>query len=98
VLSGFESAAGECWDRHDLLDAGILIGSLTITGLGFKLSYELVNLAGVIFTSFWSARIISYIMGTALDSCPVTYSWRTGGPALTKMGIPALAAHLFIFY
>ncbi len=101
LLWGFESAGRGMLGIGTICSmAGILIGSLTITGLGFKLSYELVNLAGGnIYILLVTTAIISYVMGTALDVMPCyIFLAVLVAPALTKMGVPALAAHLFIFY
>ena len=101
LLQGFENAGRGILGIGTICAmAGILIGSLTITGLGFKLSYELVNLAGGnIYILLLITAIISYIMGTALDVLPCyIFLAVLVAPALTKMGIPTLAAHLFIFY
>jgi len=101
LLQGFENAGRSILGVGALCAmAGILIGSITITGLGFKLSYELVNLAGGnIYILLLSTAIISTIMGTALDVIPCyIFLAALVAPALTKMGIPVLAAHLFLFY
>jgi len=101
LLKGFEdSGRGIIGIGCICAMAGILIGAITITGLGFKLSYELVNLAGgsVILLIVMTA-IISTIMGTALDVIPCyIFLAVLVAPALTQMGIPKIAAHLFIFY
>lgn len=80
--------------------AGIIVGVITLTGLGLKLSGLIVGLAGgsVALTVVYAA-IAVWLLGLAV---PVTASYIIAAvmiaPALTAVGIPALAAHMFIFY
>jgi TRAP transporter 4TM/12TM fusion protein len=80
--------------------AGIIIGSLTLTGLGIKFSGLLVALSGgsmLMLAILTSAAI--YIMGMGISSV-ATYILMgvMVAPALTQMGVPLLVAHFFIFY
>jgi TRAP-type uncharacterized transport system fused permease subunit len=71
-----------------------------LTGLGFKLSYELGNLAGAsIIILLFITAVASTIMGMGLPviSCYILLVILVA-PALGKMGITPLAAHLFVFY
>ncbi len=80
--------------------AGIIVGTVTMTGLGLKFSTILINLAGgskilgLLYTGF-----ILLILGLAL---PITASYIIAAvitaPALVKLGVPDYAAHMFIFY
>ena len=80
--------------------AGIIVGVVTLTGLGLKLAGIIVALAGgsVVFTVILSALAV-WLLGLAV---PVTASYIIAAvmiaPALTQVGIPAVAAHMFIFY
>jgi TRAP transporter 4TM/12TM fusion protein len=80
--------------------AGIIVGVVTLTGLGLKLSGIVVGLAGgsVPLTVLFAALAV-WMLGLAV---PVTASYIIAAvmiaPALTQVGIPALAAHMFIFY
>ncbi|MBA2571370.1 MAG: TRAP transporter fused permease subunit [Chloroflexi bacterium] len=80
--------------------AGIIVGVLTLTGLGLKLASIIVDLAGgdLLFTAVYSALAIM-LLGLAV---PVTasfiISWIIIGPALTQLGVPPFAAAMFIFY
>ena len=80
--------------------AGIIVGVVTLTGLGLKLAGIIVAVAGgsVVFTVILSA-IAVWLLGLAV---PVTASYIIAAvmiaPALTSVGIPAVAAHMFIFY
>jgi TRAP transporter 4TM/12TM fusion protein len=80
--------------------AGIIVGTVTLTGLGLKISGLIVDLAGgqLFFTVLYSAFAI-WMLGLAV---PVTASYIIAAvmvaPAMTKVGVPDLAAHMFIFY
>jgi TRAP-type uncharacterized transport system fused permease subunit len=80
--------------------AGIIVGVVTLTGLGLKVSGLIVTLAGgsLPLTVIYAA-IAVWVLGLAV---PVTASYIIAAvmiaPALTKVGIPPAAAHMFIFY
>jgi TRAP transporter 4TM/12TM fusion protein len=80
--------------------AGIIVGVVTLTGLGLKAAGLIVGLAGgsVVLTVLFAA-ISVWILGLAV---PVTASYIISAvmvaPALTTVGVPAVAAHMFIFY
>jgi len=80
--------------------AGIIVGTVTLTGLGLKVSGLIVDLAGahVFLTVLYSALAI-WMLGLAV---PVTASYIIAAvmvaPAMTKVGVPDVAAHMFIFY
>ena len=80
--------------------AGIIVGIFTLTGLGLKMSDLIVDLAGG--RLFWSVLLTAvavWILGLAV---PVTASYIIAAaitaPALTELGVPGVAAHMFIFY
>jgi len=80
--------------------AGIIVGVVTLTGLGLKLSGLMVDLAGgSAVGTVLLAAIAIWLLGLAV---PVTASYIiaavTIAPALIAVGIPAFAAHMFIFY
>jgi TRAP transporter 4TM/12TM fusion protein len=80
--------------------AGIIIGVFTLTGLGLKVSGIIVDLAGsnLHLTLLYTA-VILLVLGLAL---PVTASYIIAAvitvPAMTKLGVPDYAAHMFVFY
>ncbi|MGE5606129.1 MAG: TRAP transporter permease, partial [Bacteroidota bacterium] len=80
--------------------AGIIVGILNLTGLGLKFSQIILSLANgnLIFTLILTAAIL-LVLGLAL---PVTASYIVAAvmvaPALIQLGVPELAAHMFIFY
>jgi TRAP transporter 4TM/12TM fusion protein len=80
--------------------AGIVVGVVTLTGLGLEVAGLIVALAGggVLPTVLLSALAV-WLLGLAV---PVTASYIlaavTVAPALVQVGIPDVAAHMFIFY
>jgi TRAP transporter 4TM/12TM fusion protein len=80
--------------------AGIIVGVVTLTGLGLKFSSIAIDYAGgsLLLTALYTAAIV-WVVGLAV---PVTASYIIcaviAAPALTKLGVPDYAAHMFIFY
>ena len=80
--------------------AGIVVGVVTLTGLGLKFSSIVIAYAGgsLLLTAIYTALIV-WVIGLAV---PVTASYIIcaviAAPALIKLGVPDYAAHMFIFY
>ncbi|MCU0886794.1 MAG: TRAP transporter fused permease subunit [Rubritepida sp.] len=80
--------------------AGIIVGCITLTGLGLKFSDIAIQAAGgsLIVTAIYTALIV-WVVGLAV---PVTASYIicavVAAPALMKLGVPDYAAHMFVFY
>src|SRR5215212_5416558 len=80
--------------------AGIVVGVVTLTGLGLKFSAIVISYAGgsLLLTAIYTSLIV-WIIGLAV---PVTASYIIcaviAAPALIKLGVPDYAAHMFIFY
>ena len=80
--------------------AGIIVGVVTLTGLGLKFSTIVIAYAAgsLLLTAIFTALVV-WIVGLAV---PVTASYIIcaviAAPALTKLGVPDFAAHMFIFY
>jgi TRAP transporter 4TM/12TM fusion protein len=80
--------------------AGIIVGVINLTGIGLKFSGIIVDLAGGnLYVTLVFTAIILLILGLAL---PITASYIVAAvmtaPALIKLGVPEVAAHMFIFY
>lgn len=80
--------------------AGIIIGVVTKTGVGLKLASALLELAGGhLLPAMFFTMITSLLLGMGV---PTTANYvitsTIAAPALTQMGIPVLAAHMFAFY
>ncbi|MCR4426833.1 MAG: TRAP transporter permease [Firmicutes bacterium] len=79
---------------------GIIISMVLMSGLATKLSTLLIELSGGhLIILLILTMLSSIIMGMGLPTiaCYVILSVLVA-PALVKMGLPALVAHLFIFY
>jgi len=80
--------------------AGLIVGVVTLTGLGLKFSSIVLAYAGgsLLLTAIYTALIV-WIIGLAV---PVTASYIISAviaaPALIKLGVPDFAAHMFVFY
>ena len=80
--------------------AGIIVGIVTLTGLGLKFSSIVIDFAGgsLLMTAIYTSLVV-WIIGLAV---PVTASYIIcaviAAPALIKLGVPDFAAHMFIFY
>jgi TRAP transporter 4TM/12TM fusion protein len=80
--------------------AGIIVGVVTLTGLGLKFSSIILAYAGhsLALTALYTALIV-WIVGLAV---PVTASYIIcaviAAPAMITLGVPDFAAHMFIFY
>ncbi len=80
--------------------AGIIVGIINLTGIGLKFSGIIVNIAGGnLYLTLILTAIVLLILGLAL---PITASYIVAAvmtaPALIKLGVPEMAAHMFIFY
>jgi TRAP transporter 4TM/12TM fusion protein len=80
--------------------AGLIVGVVTLTGLGLKFSAIIIEYAGgsLLLTAVYTSFIV-WIVGLAV---PVTASYIIcaviAAPAMIKLGVPDFAAHMFIFY
>jgi TRAP transporter 4TM/12TM fusion protein len=80
--------------------AGMIVGVVTLTGLGLKFSSIVIAYAGnsLVLTAVYTALIV-WIVGLAV---PVTASYIIcaviAAPALIALKVPEFAAHMFVFY
>jgi TRAP transporter 4TM/12TM fusion protein len=80
--------------------AGLIVGTVTLTGLGLKFADFIIALSGgQLHLALLLTMIASIIMGMGM---PTTALYIILGsmvaPALVKLSVPVVAAHLFIFY
>ncbi|TMG88980.1 MAG: TRAP transporter fused permease subunit, partial [Betaproteobacteria bacterium] len=80
--------------------AGIMIGALNYSGVGFTLTLVLILLAGGSLVALLVlSAIANIILGLGLPTVGVYIVLATlVAPALVKMGIAPMAAHMFIMY
>lgn len=80
--------------------AGIIVGTVTVTGLGPKIAGGVIDLAGgVFFLVLFFTMIACLILGMGL---PTTANYvvtaTMAAPALLQFGVPMIAVHMFVFY
>ncbi len=80
--------------------AGIVVGVVDDTGIGLKFSGLIVNISkGMLLPALGMTLIGCIIMGMGMPTAAAYIMAGTLlGPALAKLGIPVLAAHMFIYY
>lgn len=79
---------------------GIVVGIISLTGLGMQLSGMIVRLTnGAVFPTLILAMLACLILGMGL---PTSAAYIVAGtvvaPVLLKLGIPPIIAHFFVFY
>jgi len=80
--------------------AGIIVGTVTLTGIGLKLSANMVELAGnSLIVALFFTMIASLVLGMGIPTTATYIVLATmAAPALEKLGVAPIAAHLFVFY
>lgn len=80
--------------------AGIIIGTVNLTTLGYKLSSFLVSVSGNNLPLLLTLTMLtSFVLGIGLPTVATYLVLATLiAPALSSLGITPLAAHLFVFY
>jgi len=101
ILEGLEKGARGCLGvLIACATAGVIIGVVTKTGVGLKLASALLDLAGGhLLPAMFFTMITSLLLGMGV---PTTANYvitsTIAAPALEGMGVPVLAAHMFVFY
>ena len=80
--------------------AGIVVGVASLTGIGLRMSELIITLSGGnLLPALVLTALGSIVLGMGL---PTTAAYvvlaALGAPALVQLGVPLLAAHMFIFY
>ena len=81
--------------------AGIIVGVLNITGLGYNLTLGLTEIGAKygLLVMLILTGIIAIILGMGMPTAAVYIVLSVVlAPAVIEMGVPILAAHLYIFY
>ncbi len=79
---------------------GIIIGVISKTGFGLTMANTIITLGSqsLVFTLIFT-MITCMILGMGVPSIPAYIITATiAAPALAKLGIPAISAHMFSFY
>ncbi|OPY64729.1 MAG: Sialic acid TRAP transporter permease protein SiaT [Syntrophorhabdaceae bacterium PtaU1.Bin034] len=80
--------------------AGIIVGTVDMTGVGHRMGSAFIYLAGGNLTiGLILGLVVAFILGLGLPTTPAyILQVATVIPALIKLGLPVPAAHLFAFY
>jgi TRAP transporter 4TM/12TM fusion protein len=79
---------------------GIVVGVVSMSGLGLKLASGIVGIShGNLFLTLVLTMIAALVLGTGLPTS-ATYIITSimAAPALVGLGVPKLVAHMFVFY
>jgi len=95
-----ETAGGLCEILVISAAAGFIMGLFQVSGLAFAFAAYLVELGGQsLILLLVLAAVVSIILGMGLPTIGVYVMLAVlVAPALVKVGVPPLAAHLFILY
>jgi TRAP transporter 4TM/12TM fusion protein len=80
--------------------AGIIVGVITLTGLGLKAASLIVTLAGasrVLTTIFAALAVWALGLAVPVTACYIIAAVMVA-PALTQVGVSVEASHMFVFY
>jgi TRAP transporter 4TM/12TM fusion protein len=80
--------------------AGIIVGVITLTGLGLKLATGLLAMSGgIMIVALFFTMIAAIILGMGVPTTANYVIMATiTAPIVIKLGVPVLAAHMFVFY
>jgi TRAP transporter 4TM/12TM fusion protein len=101
ILKTFEEAArGAVPVIAACATAGIVVGVVTLTGIGLKLSANMMDMAGnSLIIALVFTMIASLVLGMGIPTTATYIVLATmAAPAITNLGVPPIAAHLFVFY
>jgi TRAP transporter 4TM/12TM fusion protein len=101
IMEAFESGArGAIGVACACATVGMIVGTGTLTGLALRIANAIVTLAGgsKILTLVYT-MLASIVLGTGLPTTANFIVTSTmAAPALFKLGVPAKAAYMFVFY
>jgi TRAP transporter 4TM/12TM fusion protein len=80
--------------------AGLMVGILSISGLAFGATMQLVALSGDnVFLLLLLIAVLAFVLGIGLPTVSVYILTATLlAPALIKLGVTPMAAHMFVMY
>lgn len=79
---------------------GLIVGVVSITGLGLQLANMLLTLSGgyLLPTMFWT-MVACMILGMGMPtSAAYIVAGTVAAPAMVKLGVAPIIAHMFVFY
>lgn len=79
---------------------GILVGSVQITGMGMRFTSELLELSGgSLVVVLIMSGVAAFVLGMGMTALSVyIMTVVLIAPALINLGVPPIAAHMFLFY
>jgi TRAP transporter 4TM/12TM fusion protein len=80
--------------------AGVMVGIMSISGLAFSMTIQLLTLAGGnVFLLLLLIALLAFVLGIGLPTVSVYILTATLlAPALVKLGVTPMAAHMFVMY
>lgn len=80
--------------------AGIMVGIMSISGLAFGMTLQLISLSGDnVFVLLLIIAVLAFVLGIGLPTVSVYILTATLlAPALVKLGVTPMAAHMFVMY
>ena len=80
--------------------AGIMVGIMSISGLAFGMTMQLLALSGNnVFLLLLLIAVLAFVLGIGLPTVSVYILTATLlAPALVKIGVTPMAAHMFVMY
>ncbi len=80
--------------------AGIIIGIVSLTGIGYKFILVITEFAdGNLLLLLVLLMFTCIVLGMGLPTAPAYIIVATlGAPALMKVGVPAVSAHMFVYF
>ncbi|MBX9826848.1 MAG: TRAP transporter fused permease subunit [Xanthobacteraceae bacterium] len=80
--------------------AGIMVGIMSISGLAFSMTLQLLTLSGDnVFLLLLLIAVLAFVLGIGLPTVSVYILTATLlAPALVKLGVTPMAAHMFVMY
>jgi TRAP transporter 4TM/12TM fusion protein len=80
--------------------AGIMVGIMSISGLAFSMTLQLLALSGDnVFLLLLLIAVLAFVLGIGLPTVSVYILTATLlAPALVKLGVTPMAAHMFVMY
>ncbi len=80
--------------------AGIMVGIMSISGLAFSMTIQLLALSGDnVFLLLLLIAVLAFVLGIGLPTVSVYILTATLlAPALVKLGVTPMAAHMFVMY
>lgn len=82
------------------ITAEIIVGTIMLTGLGPKLTSTILSISGGnMFFILGFTAITCFILGMGMGAIPIYLILASlVAPALVQLGVPPLAAHMFVFW